>query len=422
VTIPTNTESTWTIAQLWARLDRVAGLVVAGLVVISATLSRHAPPGRRIRDDVPLMPRIDRRTWLIFGGYAVAFVLVAMANIAHLPPLVRFVFAVVALAGGAVAVSEATERLAHRMSPAATGVVQSTLGNLPELFLAVFALQAGLTGVVAAALVGSVLGNALFVLGLALVTGGLRHGKLHFSAAANRLYATELLLGVAALIIPFLATQPGAPDFGHAEELSAFVAVVLLILFAISVPISLRLKEKPPGTVENEEARAEPEAVPHHVQPLGQTLALLAGSAASAAFVADWFVEALEPAMGAIGMSEAFAGLIVVAVAGNAIEHLAGVTAAYKNRGDLSMSLILNSALQVVLFLAPVIVLLSFFVAPMPLTLIFDPLLLGTLAVTVLLVYAMVVDGEANAFEGAMLLGLYAIIGAAVWFGPAIGT
>lgn len=375
------------------------------------------------------MPSLDRRTLIVFGGYAAAFVVVAIVNMLELPPLVRFAFAVIALAFGAVAVSEATERLAHRMSPAATGVVQSTLGNLPELFLAVFALQAGLTEVVAAALVGSVLGNALFVLGLALLAGGLRHGHLHFSAAANRLYATELLLGVAALIIPFLATQPGAPDFGHAPELSAFVAVVLLVLFAASVPISLRLKQAGPGStpdVESQDDDAEIAAAAggRHAPapPLGQTLVLLGASAASAAFVAEWFVEALEPAMAAIGMSEAFAGLIVVAVAGNAIEHLAGVTAAWKNRGDLALSLILNSALQVVLFLAPVIVLLSFVVAPAPLTLIFTPLLLGSLAVTVLLVYAVVSDGEANAFEGAMLLGVYAIIGAAVWFGPAIGT
>jgi Ca2+:H+ antiporter len=370
---------------------------------------------------------IDRRTVLIFGGYAAAFVLVAIANLLELPSIVRFVFAVVALAGGAVAVSEATERLAHRMSPAATGVVQSTLGNLPELFLAIFALQAGLVEVVAAALVGSVLGNALFVLGLALVAGGMRHGTLHFSTAANRLYATELFLGVAALVVPFLATRPGEPDFGHAQELSLFVAIVLLVLFAISVPISLRLKEAGPGSIPGSEAGAGDttglqESAKHHgpIPPLGQTLVLLAGSAASAAFVADWFVDALEPAMATIGMSEAFAGLIVVAVASNAIEHLAGVTAAWKNRGDLAMSLILNSTLQVVLFLAPVIVLMSFFVAPVPLTLVFDPLLLGTLAVTVLLVEAIVIDGEANAFEGAMLLGLYAIVGAAVWFGPAI--
>ena len=362
---------------------------------------------------------IDRRTAIIFGGYAAAFVLVALSQLLHLPPLVAFGAAVIALAAGAVAVSEATERLAVRLSPAATGVVQSTLGNLPELFLAIFALQAGLVEVVAAALVGSVLGNALFVLGLAFVVGGLRHGRLHFSAAANRLYATELLLGVAALIIPFLATQPGAPDFGHAEDLSLFVAVILLIVFAFSVPISLRMSEAGPGSTPNVDAEGGP-GEPHVVPPLGQTLVLLGASAASAAFVADWFVEALQPAMASIGMSESFAGLIVVAIAGNAIEHLAGVTAAYKNRADLSLSLILNSALQVVLFLAPVIVLLSFVVAPVPLTLIFSPLLLGTLVVTVLLVYAIVVDGEANAFEGAMLLGLYAIIGAAVWFGPTI--
>jgi Ca2+:H+ antiporter len=362
---------------------------------------------------------IDRRTRLVYGGYAAVFVLVGATVVLGLPPLVRFAAAVIALAGGAVAVSEATERLSQRLSPAATGVVQSVLGNLPELFLAIFALQAGLLDVVAAALVGSVLGNSLFVLGLATLIGGLRHGKLTFSAAANRLYATELVLGVAALTVPFLATQPGAPDFGHADELSAVVAIVLLVVFAVSVPISIRLAgdtpaAKPHVPEDNDEGTPEPQ------HPLSQTLVLLAVSAASAALVADWFVDALEPAMGAIGMSEAFAGLIVVALASNAVENLAGVTSAAKGNGDLSMSLILNSALQIVLFLTPVIVLLSFFVAPVPLTLIISPLLLGTLAVSVLLVVFIVTDGEANALEGAMLLGLYVIIAAAVWWGRPI--
>lgn len=366
------------------------------------------------------MPRPDRRTLLIFGGYAVAFVVVALANLLEVPSMLRFGAAVVALTFGAVAVGESVERLSLRLSPASTGIVQSVLGNLPELFLAIFALQAGLVEVVAAALVGSVLGNALFVLGLATLIGGLRNGKLTFSAAANRLYATELVLGVAALIVPFLAVQPGAPDFGHAPELSAVVAIVLLAVFAFSVPISIRLSSVAPAAKphipDDDEAHVD---VP---RPLGQTLALLAISAVSSAFVADWFVEALEPAMATLGMSEAFAGLIVVAIASNAVENLAGVTSAAKGRGDLAMSLILNSALQVVLFLTPVIVLLSFFVAPVPLTLIFTPLLLGALTVSVLLVLVIVTDGEANAFEGAMLLGLYAIIAAAVWWGPRIGT
>jgi len=362
--------------------------------------------------------RIERRSALIFGGYAVAFAIVALANLFDLPPLVRFVVAIVGLAMGAVAVGEATERLSQRMSPAATGVVQSVLGNLPELFLAYFALQAGLLGVVAAALVGSILGNALFVLGLAILVGGLRHGRLTFSVATNRLYATELVLGVAALTVPFLAVQPGAPDFGHAQELSGVVAIVLLVLFAVSVPISLKLAgEAPAAKPHVPDDDLAHDDVP---RPLGQTLALLAISGASAAFVADWFVEALQPAMAAIGMSEAFAGLIVVALASNAVENLAGVTSAARGNGDLAMSLILNSALQIVLFLAPVIVLLSFFVAPAPLTLILSPLLLGTLVVSTILVFIVVADGEATAFEGAMLLGLYVIIAAAVWWGPPI--
>ena len=371
------------------------------------------------------VPRVERRTLLVFGGYAVAFAVVALGQLAGLDPTVRFVLAILALAGGAVAVGESTERLSERLSPASTGVVQSVLGNLPELFLSIFALRAGLAGVVAAALIGSVLGNALFVLGLALLVGGARHGRLFFSKATNRLYATELLLGVSALVIGFLATRPSEPDAGHDVELSAIVAVVLLVIFAISVPISNRLAEAPPGARYPDEADGADArdgaavAVPAR-HALAPTLVLLAISAGSAAFVADWFVDALRPAMAAIGMSEAFAGLIVVALAGNAVENLAGVRAAYRRKGDLALSLILNSALQVVLFLVPVVVLLSHVVAPAPLPLVFDPLLLGTMAVTAILVFAIVLDGEANALEGAMLLGLYVIVAAGVWWGPVV--
>jgi len=363
------------------------------------------------------MPAIERRTLIVYGGYAVAFVVLALARFGGLPSIVVFALAVVGLAMGAVAVGEATSKLAHRLSPAATGVVQSVLGNLPELFLAVFALQAGLYSVVAAAIVGSVLGNLLFVLGLALVVGGVRHGRLEFSRAANGLYATVLLLGLGALIVPFLATQVGAPDFGHAAELSAIVAITLLVIFAVSIPIFLRLPQAGPGTRPDVDDEGKPE---HPPSPLLPTLLTLAVSAGSAAFVADWFVEALQPAMASIGMSEAFAGLIVIALAGNAVENLVAISAAWHNRPDLSLALVLNSALQVVLFLAPILVLLSFFVAPAPLTLVFTPLLLGVLAVSVILVFAIVLDGEANALEGAMLLGLYVIVAAAVWWGPQI--
>jgi Ca2+:H+ antiporter len=378
----------------------------------------------------PAISGIDRRTLLIYGGYAVAFAIVGLATLAGLAPLPRFGLAIVALAAGAVAVGESTERLSERLSPGATGVVQSILGNLPELFLAVFALQAGLIGVVAAALIGSVLGNSLFVLGLALLAGGLRHGRLQFSKAANRLYATELLLAVSALLVPFLATRAGEPDVGHEVDLSTIVAVILLAVFAMAIPMGLRIaRESSAPAGDGLDTEREPATGPlerpveHHPRrPLGETLALLTLSAGSSALVADWFVQALEPSMASIGMSEAFAGLIVVAIAGNSVENLAGIRFAWRGRGDLAMSLILNSALQVVLFLAPVIVILSLFIAPTPLTLIFDPLLLGMLTVTAILVFAIVLDGEANALEGAMLLGLYLIVAAAVWWGPAVGA
>ena len=360
--------------------------------------------------------RRPTRGLLIFGGYAVAFALAAGAQALGLPALAVFALSTIALAGGALAVGEATDRLSTRLSPAATGVVQSVLGNLPELFLSIFALQAGLVSVVAAALVGSILGNALFVLGIALVVGGLRHGSLRFEGEANRLLAVQLLLGVAAFTVPFLAVQPGAPDVGHATDLSVVVSLVLLGVFAFSVPVALRASSSGPGTKPTMERETEPSP------SLSRTLALLAVSAGSAAFVAEWFVGALRPAMASLGMSEAFAGLIVVALAGNAVENLAGVTAASRGRADLSLSLILNSALQVILFLAPVLVLLSLFLAPVPLTLILSPLLLGTLAVSALLVFAIVLDGDATALEGALLLGLYVIVAAAVWWGPPIGA
>src|SRR4051794_40402222 len=267
---------------------------------------------------------LDRRSFFIYGGYAISFAVIAVGQALDLDPLVRFVLAIIALAAGAVAVAESVDRLAERLSPAATGVVQSVLGNLPELFLAIFALRAGLVGVVAAALIGSVLGNALFVLGVALVVGGLRHGRILFSKAANRLYATELLLGVAALLVPFLATRPAEPDVGHEVELSAFVAVVLLAVFAFSVPIAIRMAQAGPGARVSGEpddegdaatgaasvsgaAAATPTRVAEHHprQPLSVTLVLLGVSAAAAAFVADWFVDALGPAMASIGMSEA---------------------------------------------------------------------------------------------------------------------
>ncbi len=323
-----------------------------------------------------------------------------------------FVVSAIALAGLAGVVGAGTEQLGHRLGSGATGVLQSALGNLPELFISIFALQAGLVVVVQSALVGSILANSLLILGLAFFVGGRRHGILSFGAGPVRMMAVLLILAVAALAIPTLATQPGAPDAGHAQELSVFTSIVLLILFAASIPYSIA---GGPGA-------SAIEAAVDEVWPLQLAIGLLAASAFGAALVADLFVEALEPTLATLGISEAFAGLVIVAIAGNAVENVVGIQMALRNKPDLATSLIMNSSLQVALALTPALVLISVVIGGPALTLVLSPLLLGSLALAVLLGALIVFDGEANWLEGLALIALYLIVAASVWYGPAVSV
>jgi Ca2+:H+ antiporter len=316
----------------------------------------------------------------------------------------------VALASLAALVGEATDELGGHLGPGATGVLQSALGNLPELFISIFALQAGLIAVVQTALIGSILANALLVLGLAFFFGGLRNGVQRFETDPPRMIAVLLLLATAALAIPTLATTPGAPDAGHAVELSVIAAVVLLIVFAASIPFSIG---GGPGA-SSEGVDAQPS------WPIGLSVGVLAVAGVGAAVVSDWFVESLNPAMATLGLSQEFVGLVIVAIAGNAVENVVGIQMAVRNRSDLSVSLILNSSLQVALALVPVLVLLSLFVAPQPMTLVVQPLLIGALALTALLSALITIDGRSTWLEGLALIGLYTIIAASVWWGPAV--
>jgi Ca2+:H+ antiporter len=323
-----------------------------------------------------------------------------------------FVLSAVALGGLAGLVGEATDQVGARLGAGATGVLQSALGNLPELFISIFALQAGLVRVVQTALIGSILANSLLVLGLAFLLGGLRHGVQRFQAAPVRTMAILLMLAVGALLIPTLATQPGAPDAGHQLDLSEEVSIVLLIVFAASIPYSIG---GGPGasaigvSVEEGDVWAMPLAI-----------GVLAAAGAGAALVSDWFVEALRPAMAGLGLSEEFVGLVIVAIAGNAVENVVGIQMAMRNRMDLAISLILNSSLQVAIALTPALVLISLLIGESALTLILTPLLLAAVALTAILAALVVFDGESTWLEGLALLGLYVIIAASVWYGPPI--
>ncbi|MHB1534712.1 MAG: calcium/proton exchanger [Acidimicrobiales bacterium] len=320
--------------------------------------------------------------------------------------VIRFVVSGLALAGAAAVVGQAIEQVGERLGPGATGLLQSTLGNLPELFVALFALREGLTGVVRAALVGSVLGNALLVLGCAFVAGGLRHGTQRFDPEEPRLNATLLLLAVAALLVPTLAHQLNTPAAAHSAALSDACAVVLLAVYGASISFSLR---------RNRGSSTTPAT--GGVWPMPLSLSLLGIASLGAAVVSDWFVGALIPATHSLGLSQTFTGLVVVALASNAVEHAVGIRFALKAKPEFALSTTLNSPLQVALLLTPVLVLLSSAIGPHQLTLVFPPLLVAALAVSAVVVIAVIYDGEYTWIEGVALIGLYAIVAASFWWG-----
>ena len=329
-----------------------------------------------------------------------------------------------ALAGLAAVVGEAIEEVGQQIGPGATGLLQSSLGNLPELLVGIFALRAGLVTVVQSALVGSVLSNGLLVLGIAFFTGGLRHGVQRFDPEAPRMLVTLLALAVAALLVPTLASRLHTAAAAHTTTLSDVTAIVLLIVYASSIPFWLRggpgagKKENgagPPAERQRSEAQWAGQGAP--ARRLSTPLASLVLASVATAFVSAWFVDALKPATRSLGISQAFTGLIVVAIAANGVEHAVGIRFAWKARPDFAISTIMNSALQVALLLTPVLVLASAVVGPTRLTLVFPMLLIGALATAVVVVTFVVYDGEYSWLEGVALVALYVVIATAFWWG-----
>lgn len=340
---------------------------------------------------------------------ALAAALVVAAGLAHFAEwnaVVAFVVAAGAVTVLASVVGRSVEQLGDRFGPGATGVLQSALGNLPELFICIFALRAGLDEVVKAALVGSILANLLLVLGLAFLVGGLRHGPQKLGSERARTIAMMMMLSVAAMAIPSLAHWLHTPAEQHETTFSVICAVALLILFFLSLPSSLKRTDED-GQVHGQAPR----------WPVAVAVGLLAVASVAAAFVSDWFVEALQPAMESLGVSEVFAGLVVVAIAGNAIENIVGVQLAARGQSQYAFAVVLNSPIQIALALAPALVLISVIFGTTTLTLVFSPLLVVCLLLAVILATIITVDGESNWIEGAALIVLYVVIATAFYWG-----
>ena len=341
-------------------------------------------------------------------------------------PVPRFALATLALAGLAWVVSFATEQLGERFGPGVTGMMQSTLGNLPELFVVIFALQKGELIVAQTALVGSVLANALLVLGLVIIMGARRapDGIMRFSKRLPRDTATLLQVTVFIIVLLGLSLAAHDPASHHVKAISAVGAGCLLVVYIAWVVPYLRSDSLPgaaapgtaaPGSDPPRPDAPDPEASGGDLEVAGPrlslttTLALLIVAGAASAFVSEWFVDALAPAISQLHLSQAFAGLVIVAIAGNAVENTAGLVLAYKGRSDLAISVVKNSIAQIAAFLYPLLVLVSFALAT-TLTFALAPVYIGALVLTALILWQVAGDGQAAAFEGWALVALYVIL------------
>lgn len=380
-----------------------------------------ATPGR---DPGPRhTPMFLRSDWVVIGGGALAVVLSGLAHYLGLGGnVVPFLLSAAAVTLLASLVGRSVEQLGDRFGPGATGVLQSALGNLPELFIALFALKAGLVAVVQAALIGSILANLLLVMGMAFVVGGLKHGTQKLDSERARQIIVLMVLSVAAMVVPSLAHYVHSPAEAHEKGFSMIVSVVLIVLFLLVLPSQLR-KQKPaePSSDSTGAGEVAESADSTHAEeprwPVAVAVGLLAVAAVLAAFVSDWFVTALEPAMHALNISEAFAGLVIVAIAGNAIENVVGVQLAAKGRSEYAFSVIINSPMQIALVLAPLLVILSQVFGFAALTLVFSPMLVVSVILAVVITAFITFDGESTWIEGAALIALYIVIATAFWWG-----
>jgi Ca2+:H+ antiporter len=349
-----------------------------------------------------------RRNVAAFAAIVGLVVITAVLHFANVEPVAVFVVAGIALGGLAWAISIATESVGERYGPAVTGALQSTLGNLPELFIVLFALSAGEIVVARTSIMGSLFANGLLVLGLVIVAGARAapDGAMRFRTRLPQDTATLLLLAIAIIVLLGLSNQVGDRASRHEVAISVIGAVVLLVVFAIWLVGYLR--SDPPGAgAESDVARA--------TLPFAPALAVLGLSGVAAAFVSDWFVDALDPAVEALGISKAFTGLVIVAIAGNAVENVVGVRLAGKGRSDLAVSVVKNSVAQIAAFLFPVLVLCSL-AFDTHLTFLLGPVFIGALVVTALAMWQITGDGEALVFEGAALVGMYVILATLMWF------
>jgi Ca2+:H+ antiporter len=346
----------------------------------------------------------------------VPFIPIAIAlELAHAGAVPTFFASALGVIPTAALMGRATEELAVRSGPGIGGLLNVTFGNAPELIIALFALGAGLHEVVKASIVGSIMGNVLLVLGAAMLFGGWKRDHQTFNRTAASAQSSMLLLAAAALVMPAIyelvegsgLPQPGAERVHYdstVEGLSAAVACVLILSYIAGLWFSLKTHRDLFNPESEDSDHGEPWTVRKSVMAL-----FIAGVAVGV--MSEILVDSISEAAETLGLSEFFIGVIVVAIVGNAAEHWVAVLVAMKNKMDLAVNIAIGSSAQIALFVAPVLVLMSFILGPHPMALVFNGFELGGILLAILIANHVTNEGESTWYEGLQLLAVYLVLG-----------
>ena len=345
-------------------------------------------------------------------GLLIFVPIAAVLHYSHAPALWTFLASGVAIIPLAGWMGKATESLAERLGAGIGGLLNATFGNAAEMIIAFQGLRAGLSEVVKASLTGSILGNILLVLGLSIVAGGFKYREQKFNRTAATMSATLMALSAIGLLVPAMFHWVTRGEQGSAEKnISLEISIVLFLTYVLSLVFTLVThKDLYLGT-----------SAPHkEASTMSSKTAglLLLGATALIAWMSELLVHAVEPASKSLGMTEVFVGVIVVAIIGNAAEHSTAILVALKNQMDLSYHIAVGSSMQIALFVAPVLVFLSYALGQ-PMDLLFTTFEVITVGLAVAIVSLVAADGEANWMEGVLLLAVYVIFAIAFFHLPA---
>lgn len=348
----------------------------------------------------------------IFLGLLILTPVAIAAAYFSVSPLIVLLLCAAAIIPLAKYIGDATEDLALRTNPAIGGLLNATFGNVTELIVSIFAIHAGLVEVAKASITGAIIGNLLLVLGTAMFLGGRKRERQHFNATAAKAACSMLLLATTALVIPaiFILTA-GVGYSPHVQTLSIFVAVLMMIAYAANLFFTLHTHKH---LYKNEEA--DERSIAPKWSGKKSTIILLFATVA-VAVLSELLVNVIRPVVTQYGWTELFIGVIVVAIVGNVAEHLSAVTAAIKNKMDLSLQIAIGSATQVVMFVAPALVLISLLFGN-PMNLVFNTFELVAIIFSVFVTNAVVEDGESTWFEGFQLIIAYIIMAVAFFLHP----